>query len=101
MTEREPTLGPDLDARVADLSARYWDAFVEAHPLAATSYGDRRHDDRVDDLRSEAIASTRARFATLLDEVRAVATVGDAVATADDTTGSVPSGDATAESRVT
>src|SRR3954470_16680402 len=82
MTEREPTLGPDLDARVADLSARYWGIFVDAHPIAATSYGDRRHDDRVDDLRPEAIAATRARFATLLDEARPVAQAAAAAALA-------------------
>jgi uncharacterized protein (DUF885 family) len=63
----------DVRSRVADLADRYWQAFVEAHPVAATSFGDRRNDDRMDDLSHAATVRFRARLAALLDETRPLA----------------------------
>ena len=49
----------DLDRLAAD----YWDAFLARHPSAATSLGDRRFDDRLEDERPAA----RAAWASALD----------------------------------
>jgi len=59
-------------AALADLAARYWEAFVRDDPLAATSLGDRRYDDRLPDPRPAARAAARAGLAALLGELRTV-----------------------------
>jgi uncharacterized protein (DUF885 family) len=65
--------GVDPADRVADLADRYWQAFVEAHPVHATSYGDRRFDDRLDDLSATASRRNGARLAALLEGTRPLA----------------------------
>jgi uncharacterized protein (DUF885 family) len=58
----------DVRSRVDDLADRYWQAYVEAHPVAATSFGDARFDDRMDDLRRSAALAHRARLEALREE---------------------------------
>ena len=61
-------------ARPADIptvAARYWDEFTEAHPVAATAFGDRRHDDRLDNLTEAARARHGRALRRLLLEARA------------------------------
>ncbi len=59
-------------AELGMLAGRYWDAYAEAHPIAATSFGDRRFDDRLDDESPAALAAHRDRLAELAERVRAV-----------------------------
>ena len=54
-------------SRVGDLADRYWQTYVAAHPATATSLGEHRYDDRMDDLRPEAAIALRAELQTLLD----------------------------------
>ena len=59
----------DPTAAVNDLADRYWEAFLEQHPLTATVYGDDRWDDRIDDpspAGRAAAADLRARTRTEL-----------------------------------
>jgi uncharacterized protein (DUF885 family) len=42
-------ISPDPAAAVNALADRYWEAYLEQHPLTATVYGDDRWDDRIDD----------------------------------------------------
>ena len=60
--------GTRLDA----LAARYWETFLETHPLFATAVGDRRYDDRLADPTDEGVAAVRARLVALLAEVDAL-----------------------------
>ena len=60
-------------SRVAELADAYWDRYAAAHPVAATSFGDHRHDDQLDDLSPKAQAALRAALAELLDEARSLA----------------------------
>jgi uncharacterized protein (DUF885 family) len=70
--ESEPSASPAA-AVIADLAARYWDAYCARNPVSATANGDHRHDHEIDDLRPEVTAAYRATLACLLDEVRAAA----------------------------
>lgn len=59
----------------ADLSAladEYWQDFLAAHPVFATVVGDRRFDDRLDDISAEARHADRTRLSGLLDRGRAI-----------------------------
>jgi uncharacterized protein (DUF885 family) len=65
-------ISPDPAAAVNDLADRYWEAFLEQHPLTATVYGDDRWDDRIDDpspagraAAADLRARTRAELATI------------------------------------
>ena len=79
-------MSTDIGRRVADLADAYWQAYVDAHPVAATSFGDHRHDDRMDDLGRSARDHERAALATLLQEARPVARMlaGSAAASPED-----------------
>ncbi len=49
--------------RLAALADEYWQSTLESNPILATSLGDRRLDDRVDDPTPEAVDAHRARLA--------------------------------------
>jgi uncharacterized protein (DUF885 family) len=70
---QQPT---DLDR----LAAEYWEALLERHPTYATSLGDRRYDDRLEDTSPAAQAAWRAQ---LDDFERRLAATATATATAD------------------
>jgi len=67
MTEPS-TLPADL-ARLAD---EYWQAFLEFSPISATSIGDRRFDDRLDDPSPAAINAQRRRLAGLRARIETI-----------------------------
>jgi uncharacterized protein (DUF885 family) len=67
------TSTPDAIRALAD---EYWDTRLAASPRAATLIGDRRFDDRIDDLRAEAGDALRARLNTLLERVDEVDETG-------------------------
>ncbi len=47
------------------LAAAYWEAYLETHPLFATSVGEDKYDDRLPDPSPEGIAASLARFGAL------------------------------------
>ncbi len=63
---------PGAPSVLADLAGRYWDEVLRDDPLAATSLGDRRHDDQLPDPRPAARAEIRQRLAGLRESLRAV-----------------------------
>jgi uncharacterized protein (DUF885 family) len=75
----EPDAQDPTSAALAALATEYWDTMLELAPLAATSLGDPRHDDRLDDPTPEGRAAARRRLAALLDRARSLdlAALGD------------------------
>lgn len=57
-----PTAG---DRRLATLAEEFWTVHLEARPIAATAYGDRRFDDRLSDRSAEALARQRGSWRRL------------------------------------
>ncbi|MGH9185442.1 MAG: DUF885 domain-containing protein [Acidimicrobiales bacterium] len=57
------------DATLRGLADEYWDAFLEATPTYATLIGDRRFDDRIEDLSVEAEQRQRATWERLRGRV--------------------------------
>jgi uncharacterized protein (DUF885 family) len=60
------------DDGIAGLADEYWDTRLEASPRTATLLGDRRFDDRIEDLGAAADDALRARFEALRARVDAV-----------------------------
>jgi uncharacterized protein (DUF885 family) len=58
---------------VNELAERFWQSILELQPTLATTYGDDRYDDRLDDPGPDG----RARLRTLLEQTRAEATAID------------------------
>lgn len=59
-------------AELAALADEYWRDFLAAHPVFATVVGDRRFDDRLDDISAEGLRADRTRLSGLLDRARAI-----------------------------
>jgi uncharacterized protein (DUF885 family) len=57
------------DAKLAAFYDRYLDEDFQRHPYTATSLGDHRHDDRLDDLSPEARAADLVRLRQVLTEL--------------------------------
>lgn len=57
---------------VAALAEDYWEAFLEVRPRFATSLGDQRYDDRLEDPTPEGRGAARALFAGLLAQAATV-----------------------------
>ncbi|WP_228818274.1 DUF885 domain-containing protein [Nocardia transvalensis] len=62
----------DAHEELIDLAERYWDKVLEAAPSAATLWGDRRFDDRIEDLSEEAEQRVVADYRDLLGRVAAI-----------------------------
>ena len=62
--------GPSDD--LAKLCDRYWQGYLEANPTAATGLGDKRYDDRLDDISPEGIAKERKRLEGIAASARAI-----------------------------
>ena len=58
--------------RLAKLAAAYYEGALEANPVSATSLGDRRFDDRLDDNTPAGIEKDRVRLEGVLNEARAI-----------------------------
>ena len=65
----------DLDR----LAAEYWEAYLERHPVHATSIGDRRFDDRLDDDSPAARSAWAARLDAFAARLAALPADGDPV----------------------
>ncbi|MGX1806692.1 DUF885 domain-containing protein [Nocardia sp. NPDC055321] len=62
----------DAHAELIALADRYWDAMLESAPSSATLLGDRRFDDRIEDLSEEAEQRLLGTWRALLTEVDAL-----------------------------
>jgi uncharacterized protein (DUF885 family) len=58
--------------RLARLAESYWQEALQANPVSATSIGDRRYDDRLDDNTPAGIEKDRVRLERVLAEARAI-----------------------------
>lgn len=63
-------------ARLANAADAYWQATMKAEPVWATSIGDRRYDDQLDDPSPAGIATRRAFLADLAADVEAIDPAG-------------------------
>lgn len=62
--------GPSED--LAKLCDKYWQGYLEANPTAATGLGDKRYDDRLDDISPTGIAKERKRLESVAAAARAI-----------------------------
>jgi uncharacterized protein (DUF885 family) len=68
---------PDtLPPALATVAADYWGAYVERHPVMASTIGDRRYADRMDDHSPEATAGARAGLEALAVRLASLADGG-------------------------
>jgi len=67
-----PSAAGTAATRLAQLADSYWQARLRANPVGATSIGDRRYDDRLDDNSPAGIAKERAQLADVLAQARAI-----------------------------
>src|SRR5688500_8968517 len=61
---------PDSELRA--LADEYWDSFLQAYPSYATMIGDRRFDDRLEDVSEEAEQALRAAWQGFRDRLAAI-----------------------------
>ena len=61
---------------LAKLCDEYWQGYLEAHPTAATSLGDRRYDDRLEDISPAGIAREVKRLEGVLARAKAIVPKG-------------------------
>src|SRR5436190_1143454 len=59
-------------ARLAKLTESYWQGRLQAIPVSATSLGDRRYDDRLDDNTPAGIEKDRVRLEAVLAEAKSI-----------------------------
>ncbi len=67
-----PIPGGAAAAELARLADEAWDAALAANPIGATSIGDRRFDDRLEDISPGAVPAERRRLTALLERIRSV-----------------------------
>jgi uncharacterized protein (DUF885 family) len=68
---------PDsLPPALATVAADYWEAYVECHPVIASTLGDNRYADRIDDHSPEATAAALARLESLAVQLAGLADDG-------------------------
>jgi uncharacterized protein (DUF885 family) len=60
------------ETALAELADEYWQAYLAFSPVSATSIGDRRFDDRLDDSSPEAIQAQRRRLAGFAKRAEAI-----------------------------
>jgi uncharacterized protein (DUF885 family) len=61
-----------VTSSLAELADEYWQAYLAFSPVSATSIGDRRFDDRMDDASPEAIQAQRQRLAAFRGRAEAI-----------------------------
>ena len=59
-------------ARLTELADAFWEAFLAAHPTFATVMGDRRYDDRLEDLSAEGRAAWGRTLEDVLERASAI-----------------------------
>jgi len=57
---------------IADLADRYWDFYLEWHPLEATYLGEEGHDDRLEDITPQGRQARRDMAGRLVDELASI-----------------------------
>ncbi|HEX2032577.1 MAG TPA: DUF885 domain-containing protein [Chloroflexota bacterium] len=62
----------DAGSALARLADEFWEAYLAAHPVHATSIGDRRYDDRLEDITPAGHARWRAQLQQVLERARAI-----------------------------
>jgi uncharacterized protein (DUF885 family) len=74
MTSDDPTRAANATASevLATLADEAWVGSLAANPIGATAIGERRFDDRLEDIAPEAVAAERHRLTDLLEQVRAI-----------------------------
>jgi uncharacterized protein (DUF885 family) len=60
------------NGQIADVAARYWNWYLEWHPLEATYLGVHAYDDRVPDITSQGRVRRRETASAFLDELAAI-----------------------------
>ena len=63
--------GAAPSADLARLCDEYWQGYLEAHPTAATGLGDKRYDDRLENITPAGIAAEEKRLTAVLTRARA------------------------------
>jgi uncharacterized protein (DUF885 family) len=63
-------------AELRSLADAFWETYLKAHPTFATIMGDRRFDDRLEDLSPGARSTEIAHLETTLDQARAIDAAG-------------------------
>ncbi|HEV8488383.1 MAG TPA: DUF885 domain-containing protein [Candidatus Limnocylindrales bacterium] len=61
-----------VTSSLGELADEYWQAYLAFSPVSATSIGDRRFDDRMDDPSPEAIDAYRGRLAGFREQVESI-----------------------------
>jgi uncharacterized protein (DUF885 family) len=62
--------GPSED--LAKLCDRYWQGYLEANPTAATGLGDKRYDDRLEDISPAGVTKERKRLESIATAARSI-----------------------------
>ena len=66
----DPDAAPDAAPDLRALADEFWESWLAANPTAATSIGDRRFDDRLDDPSPAGIASRQQTLQTFVERAR-------------------------------
>ena len=64
--------GPARNEKLAKLCEEFWQGSLESSPTTATSLGDKRYDDRLDDITPSGIARERKRLEGVLARAKAI-----------------------------
>ncbi|PYN52133.1 MAG: hypothetical protein DMD94_23600, partial [Candidatus Rokuibacteriota bacterium] len=67
-----PTRAETPEEKLAQLSDEFWQGYLQANPTRATSLGDKRYDDRLDDITPRGIAKEKKRLEDVLARARAI-----------------------------
>src|SRR5262245_41888989 len=68
--------GAAASLELANLCDEYWQGYLKAHPVSATAIGDRRYDDRLEDITPAGITKEVKRLEGLLAHARAISPKG-------------------------
>ena len=66
------TLRAQADSGLRDLAEQYWEAYLQRYPSFATSIGDYRYNDRLDDLSADGARQWQARVQDLKQRLRRI-----------------------------
>ena len=69
-------LAAGASSELAELCEKYWQGYLEAYPTAATSLGDPRYDDRLEDISPAGIAKETRRLESAVERARRIAEAG-------------------------
>src|SRR6267143_5424595 len=67
-----PARAESPQQKLAKLCDEFWQGYLQANPTRATSLGDKRYDDRLDDITPRGIAREKKRLQATLARVQAI-----------------------------